>query len=171
MTTHHPFEVIAEARTWIGTRFHHQAAMKGVGVDCVGLITGTGAAFDWRPDPEQWKRFKGYARLPNPSRMLDALNLFLLPVWHGGLMSPAEESMQIADVLYMQWRDDLPTHLAFFAAFKGRPTIIHAWSEAGEVVEHGYVDPWPARLHSVWRLPFAEKIAPWHPSPLASPEA
>ena len=26
--------VIAEARTWIGTKFHHEANIKGVGVDC-----------------------------------------------------------------------------------------------------------------------------------------
>jgi NlpC/P60 family putative phage cell wall peptidase len=138
--------VIAEARTWKGTRFHHQAAVKGVGVDCVGLITGTGAAFGWRPDPDQFRRFRNYARVPNPTRMLEALNLFLRPVPEG--------QMQLADVFYMQWREDVPTHLAILSEFDGRPTIIHAWSEAGAVVEHGYVDPWPDRLHSVWRYPF-----------------
>lgn len=31
-------KVIAEARTWIGTPFHHGADLKGVGVDCGFLI-------------------------------------------------------------------------------------------------------------------------------------
>ena len=31
-------EVITEARTWIGTRFHHNAAVKGSGVDCARLV-------------------------------------------------------------------------------------------------------------------------------------
>ena len=30
--------VITEARTWIGTRFHHNAAVKGSGVDCARLV-------------------------------------------------------------------------------------------------------------------------------------
>jgi hypothetical protein len=31
---------IAQARTWIGTPFHHQGRLKGVGCDCLGLIVG-----------------------------------------------------------------------------------------------------------------------------------
>lgn len=143
-----PSAIIAEARSWLGTVFHHQAAIKGVGCDCVGLITGTGAAFGWQPDPQQFKRFRNYAKLPNPGRMLEALNLFLVPV---------DGPPALADILYLQWRTDLPTHLAIFADLDGRPTIIHALSEAGIVIEHGYVDPWPGRLHSVWRYPFATK--------------
>jgi cell wall-associated NlpC family hydrolase len=30
--------VIAEARSWISTRFHHHAAVKGSGVDCAHLV-------------------------------------------------------------------------------------------------------------------------------------
>jgi NlpC/P60 family putative phage cell wall peptidase len=32
--------IIAEARTWLGTRFHHYAWLKGAGCDCLGLIYG-----------------------------------------------------------------------------------------------------------------------------------
>lgn len=31
---------VAIARTWIGTPYHHQASLRGVGCDCVGLIRG-----------------------------------------------------------------------------------------------------------------------------------
>lgn len=31
-------KIVAEARTWIGTKYHHKARIKGVGVDCGGLI-------------------------------------------------------------------------------------------------------------------------------------
>ena len=31
-------DIIAEARTWKGTPFHHKARVKGVGVDCGGFI-------------------------------------------------------------------------------------------------------------------------------------
>ncbi|MGH6736549.1 MAG: peptidase P60 [Methyloceanibacter sp.] len=43
--------IVAGARGWIGTPYHHQASVKGVGCDCLGLIRGL-----WRelcgPEPE-----------------------------------------------------------------------------------------------------------------------
>ena len=33
-------DVVTAAREWIDTPFHHQARLKGVGVDCVGLVIG-----------------------------------------------------------------------------------------------------------------------------------
>jgi NlpC/P60 family putative phage cell wall peptidase len=51
-------DIIAEARSWIGTPYHHQASVKGVGCDCLGLVRGV-----WRavhgPEPE---RLPGYSR-------------------------------------------------------------------------------------------------------------
>jgi NlpC/P60 family putative phage cell wall peptidase len=43
--------IVAAARSWLGTPYHHQASLKGVGSDCLGLIRGV-----WRelhgPEPE-----------------------------------------------------------------------------------------------------------------------
>jgi NlpC/P60 family putative phage cell wall peptidase len=147
-----PRDVITEARTWLGTRFHHQAQVKGHGCDCVGLVLGAAEPFGWRPDPEQWKQFRNYARVPNPQKMLKALNLFMLPV---------TKDLQIGDVFYMEWKRALPTHVAIVAEFNGVPTLIHALAEAGSVVENHFVDPWPGRVHSAWRYPFVEKVEPW----------
>ena len=33
-------DVVAAALAWTDTPFHHQARLKGVGVDCVGLVIG-----------------------------------------------------------------------------------------------------------------------------------
>ena len=33
-------QIIAAARGWIGTPYHHQASLRGVGCDCLGLIRG-----------------------------------------------------------------------------------------------------------------------------------
>lgn len=33
-------DIVAIARTWIGTPYLHQASLKGVGCDCLGLIRG-----------------------------------------------------------------------------------------------------------------------------------
>ena len=32
--------IIAEARTWLGTPYHHGASLKGAGCDCLGLVRG-----------------------------------------------------------------------------------------------------------------------------------
>ena len=44
--------IVATARGWLGTPYHHQASVKGVGCDCLGLIRGL-----WRelcgPEPEK----------------------------------------------------------------------------------------------------------------------
>jgi NlpC/P60 family putative phage cell wall peptidase len=33
-------DVVAEARRWIGTPYHHQASVRGIGTDCLGLVRG-----------------------------------------------------------------------------------------------------------------------------------
>jgi NlpC/P60 family putative phage cell wall peptidase len=52
--------VIAEARSWIGTPYHHAADLKGVGVDCAMILVrvfcdlGLVEAFDPRPYTRDW---------------------------------------------------------------------------------------------------------------------
>mgnify|MGYP002737543847 CR=1 FL=1 len=40
MKAAHPDIVIAAARSWLGTPYHDQASLKGVGCDCLGLARG-----------------------------------------------------------------------------------------------------------------------------------
>ena len=50
MTAADPDRVIAAARGWLGTPYHDQASVQGVGCDCLGLVRGV-----WRelhgPEP------------------------------------------------------------------------------------------------------------------------
>src|ERR1700754_5341655 len=66
-----PTAIVAEARGWIGTRYCHQASLKGVGCDCLGLVRGV-----WRAcvgdEPEtappyapDWAEAKGEESLTN----------------------------------------------------------------------------------------------------------
>ena len=43
--------IVTAARSWLATPYHHQASVKGVGVDCLGLARGI-----WRDcvGPEPW---------------------------------------------------------------------------------------------------------------------
>ena len=40
MTSADPTRVIAIARSWLGTPYHDQASLRGVGCDCLGLARG-----------------------------------------------------------------------------------------------------------------------------------
>ena len=44
--------IVAEARAWIGTPYHHQASVKGAGCDCFGLVRGVWRAF-YGEEPEE----------------------------------------------------------------------------------------------------------------------
>ena len=33
-------DIVTQARGWLGTPFHHQARLKKVGCDCLGLVVG-----------------------------------------------------------------------------------------------------------------------------------
>lgn len=52
--------IVAEAESWLGTRYHHAACVKGAGVDCAMLPVrvfcdlGLVPAFDPRPYPHDW---------------------------------------------------------------------------------------------------------------------
>jgi NlpC/P60 family putative phage cell wall peptidase len=43
--------IVAEARSWIDTPYRHQASLKGVGCDCLGLARGVWRAF-YSTEPE-----------------------------------------------------------------------------------------------------------------------
>lgn len=142
--------VIEEARGWVGTPYRHQAVLKGVGSDCVGLIRGVGVAVGAMPArDDEWALFGGYSRTPNPRRMEEGMHMFLVPL---GDTPPVP-----GDIVWLQWRQDLPMHLAILAlGGAGRMTIIHSYSHIGRVVEHGFTQEWSGRVHSFWRYPDIE---------------
>ena len=49
-----PERVIAAARSWLGTPYHDQASVRGVGCDCLGLVRGV------------WREVVGDEPLPLP---------------------------------------------------------------------------------------------------------
>lgn len=141
--------IVTEARRWIGTPYQHQAAVRGVGADCVGLIRGVGFACDVLPPrPEEWAAFNAYGRLPNPRRMREGMKTFLVELPAG--------AQRPGDIAWLAWRVDLPMHLAILAEGLRGPTIIHSFSDVGRVVEHGMTREWRDRVDSWWRYPGAD---------------
>lgn len=128
-------EVVAEARTWLGTPFRHQGRVKGEAGDCLGIVACVG-------------KEKGgtdydtltYGRRPNPRRMSRLLGEHLVRIAVG--------EAGPADVLHMAW-GSLPMHLAIVTDVG----ILHAWEGAGRCVEHPLDFIWRSRIRAAYRFP------------------
>lgn len=137
-------DVIAEARAWMGTPWQHQAACKGVGCDCIGLVSGVADALGlpearaWRSDP----RFKGYGELPLPEKLLAACDLYL-----DRIEMPA---VRLGDVLVFALMKQ-PMHFGFLSATAPR-YMLHGWRPAKRVVENSVDSVWTRRLFRAYRL-------------------
>jgi NlpC/P60 family putative phage cell wall peptidase len=136
-------DAVAEARKWLDTPFKHQGCVRGAGCDCIGLIKGVGMALrlvDYDPSSAQAKAFANYSIMPNPRRMREGLATWLVQI-------PVAEAT-LADIYFMAWGKE-PQHVALITD-KG---IIHSYSRAGKVVEHGLDDLWRSRIIAAYRYP------------------
>jgi NlpC/P60 family putative phage cell wall peptidase len=137
-------DVVAEARTWIGTPWVHQASLKGVGCDCIGFPVGVGAELGL-PEAAHWKadlRFRNYGRLPLPDKLLESCGDYLdqIPIADAGL----------GDVLLLTFATQ-PMHFAIVSAL-GPMYMTHAYLPAGGVVEHIVDEKWRRRILRAFRL-------------------
>lgn len=134
--------ILAEARSWIGTPYRHQASLKGVGCDCLGLVRGV-----WRhcigDEPEtpppyapDWAEARGEEALADAAcRHLIAVKL---------------DEIDAGDVLLFRWRDGC---VAKHAAIAGSTvTMIHAHDGAA-VCEVALAPWWRRRLAFAFRFP------------------
>ena len=126
--------LVAAARACLGTPFHHQGRLPGIGLDCIGLIVVALRAVGWtvvdRCD---------YARRPDGSSLAAAL------MAHGAVRV---DTPLPGDVLLFAF-DGQPQHVALLSA---PDCIIHAYAPAGKVVEVGLNGSWRRRLVSAWRF-------------------
>lgn len=137
--------IIQEARTWIDTPYHHLAAVKGVGCDCIGLLIGV------------WKELLG--ELPSPPPVYS-------PQWH-----LHQKESQLIQVLKGQYNftettGPKPGSVLCFGLAKGpahhagimteRGTFVHSIKMAKRVAEVTLDNLWSKRLHVVLDYPYLE---------------
>jgi NlpC/P60 family putative phage cell wall peptidase len=71
--------IVAAARDWIGTPYHHQASVKGVGCDCLGLIRGVWRALQG-PEPEALPPYtRDWGDVTGSEPLLAAARKYLVP--------------------------------------------------------------------------------------------
>lgn len=139
-------KILAEARGWLGTPYQHQAMLKGVGADCVGFVVGVGCATGVLTlTKQEIKAYSGYGRLPNPRQMRVVLERHCIEI--------PEHDVRTADIAWIEWRENLPMHLAVIGEHKGNRTLLHAVADVGRAVEHALTKQWDDRIVSFWRYP------------------
>ena len=143
--------IITCARSWIGTRFHHQGRVQKTtthkgGVDCLGLLVGVAAELNlkgrnglWLADADETQ----YSHQPDNIRLRARLSELLQDI-------PKNE-MSAGDIVLLNI-DEQPQHLAICTDFQEAMGIIHAYAPAKAVVEHVFDSWWHERVHAVLRV-------------------
>jgi NlpC/P60 family putative phage cell wall peptidase len=122
--------IVAEALSWVGTPYRHQASLKGVGCDCLGLIRGVWRGF-YGDEPEA---MPGYT--PDWAEAQGAETLAAAARRHLTEIAPDEAGA--GDVLLFRWRNHLPAKHAGILMDEGR--FVHA--QQGAAVATAALTPW-----------------------------
>jgi NlpC/P60 family putative phage cell wall peptidase len=140
------FDIVAEARDWIGTPYRHQASLKGVGCDCLGLVRGVWRAL-YGDEPEQVPAYsRDWAEATFRETLAEAGARHLIAV--------PPHACQPGDVLLFRWRAGMVAKHA--AILSGDGTMIHAHDGAA-VAEVAFAPWWRRRLAYAFRFPGTEE--------------
>lgn len=142
----HRAAIVAEARSWLGTPYQHQARLKGAAVDCIGLVIGVARAVGAvAPDFD----FNGYSRQPDGVSLLRECDLLMAGRVEEGAMRPG-------DVIVTRYAKD-PCHFGILTDYPaGGLAVVHALGSRdgrGAVIEHRLSQASAHRFVTAYRLP------------------
>jgi NlpC/P60 family putative phage cell wall peptidase len=139
--------IVAEARAWIGTPYRHQASLKGIGCDCLGLVRGV-----WRgllgPEPESAPPYaRDWAEASGLESLADAASRHLVPLSDASAFAPG-------DVLLFRYRERYVAKHAAIATSLDRMVHAHDGAAVAEVALSPW---WRRRLAYAFRFPGVEE--------------
>lgn len=132
--------VVEIAESWLGTPYRHQASLKGVGCDCLGLVRGI-----WREiyghEPEQAGPYsQDWAECSGVDSLLNAAKIHFIPA----------AEMTAGTLLVFRWRPEMPAkHLGIYI---GNQRFIHAY-ERHAVIASPLVPSWQNRIAGIFSFP------------------
>lgn len=129
--------IVNAARAWIGTPYLHQASVKGVGCDCLGLLRGV-----WREvigrEPEPVPAYTSDWAEPQAEELLQAAAL--------RHMQPVRDEVMPGQVLLFRMRTgSVAKHIGIVSEGPVTPHFIHAYTGHG-VIESPLSQPWYRRI-------------------------
>lgn len=131
-----PESIMAAARECLGTPFHHQGRVLGVGMDCAGVLVHILQRHNLPYTDE-----RGYPRFPYHGLMQRILD------GQPSLKRIARSEIAMGDVLLMRYKAE-PQHVAIY----GGKTIVHGSSEHGRCVEHTLDGSARLRVTAAYRI-------------------
>lgn len=134
-------QIIEEARSFLGTPFHHQGRVKHHGVDCVGLVACVGKVLELL----KYDR-TDYSWQPQ--------NILKGELEKAGFVKRNEdEEPEPGDVgIFWLSKRHIVQHIAIFTEYG----MLHTYQDAGKVVEHVIDHKWRKRLVAVYKYPGVE---------------
>jgi NlpC/P60 family putative phage cell wall peptidase len=131
--------VVKEAQSWIGTPYRHQASLKGVGCDCLGLVRGV-----WRSlygsEPEALKPYSAdWAEAGGADALLEAARRHF--------DEKPKADMAAGDVILLRWKPLLTAKHA--GILVSEQAFIHAY-EGHAVMISALVPQWRSRIAGVF---------------------
>jgi NlpC/P60 family putative phage cell wall peptidase len=134
--------IVAEARSWIGTPYRHQASLKGVGCDCLGLLRGVFRGVTGE-EPEATPPYTpDWAEASRADTLVAAARRHLVEI--------APAAFSPGDVLLFRWREHLPAkHCAIVVTAE---TMVHA-HDGASVCEVAIAPWWRRHLAHAFRFP------------------
>jgi NlpC/P60 family putative phage cell wall peptidase len=134
--------IVAEARTWIGTPYRHQASLKNIGCDCLGLVRGV-----WRAvcgaEPEPVPAYApDWAEASRCEALAQAGQRHLIEI------DPAQFAP--GDMLLFRWRSGF---VAKHAAIVTAPDLMVHAHDGAAVAEVAIAPWWRRRLAYAFRFP------------------
>lgn len=134
--------VAAAARAWIGTRFHHRACIKGVGVDCaqfpVAVYRELALIDEPTIEPYPFDWFLHQDR----ERFLEVVSQYCVSI----------ETPDVGDIALFRYGRTV-SHAAIVVTLLPELTVIHSARATGVVMEEcGSTTPLGVRLVGFWRL-------------------
>ncbi|MCV2880987.1 NlpC/P60 family protein [Actibacterium sp. XHP0104] len=141
-------KVAVLARDWLGTPYRHQAAVKGIGSDCLGLVRGLWAEAYACDLPMTPPYSQDWAETGRDEVLRIALEQMLIARPLGSAGS--------GDVLLFRVKSGaLAKHLGVQSAVGAQPRFIHAYWGHG-VVESPLSPPWARRIVARFAFPEVE---------------
>lgn len=140
-------EIVDEARSYVGTPFHHQGCAPGVGIDCIGVLRALGKRFDLKgsAELEASRALLAYGPDPDPKLLLECERFMVRITW---------QDLGLGDVLMMKtlYSRGQPKHFAVVSRLN--PIyIIHAWAYVkSAVVENRLDDKLRGRVLACFRF-------------------
>ncbi len=134
--------IIAEARAWVGTPYRHQASLKGIGCDCLGLVRGVWRALYGR-EPEATPPYApDWAEATAIESLAEAARRHMTEI--------ASSELAPGDLLLFRWRTRFP---AKHAAIVTAPDLMVHAHDGAAVAEVAIAPWWRRRLAYAFRFP------------------